>query len=240
MRTHNAEVAAPITQLFDDYGRYSDVFDDGVGRLLNGRRLIVTESRSSPEVLDFETSMCMRVFSRPFLRGSSIQFGTESFCEDVLPSRIAFLRASRIVVSNESYYFYRKNRRGQRTHFLCPTNGRIADVIRDCMHVGMEFITDDRQGGYFLLRLLRLVFWSRELIPLELADALQTRLVQEFRRSPSGWWRALRAMPECNRRMKRFADLNLVGAREQLLAKVFDTRPTPFADRVARKMMRRI
>src|SRR3954454_1754269 len=117
MEAFRADFACPRVFAFDDAGRFHYEHDnvqlkDGV---FAGRSNFITTSRDTPQILDLETSMCMRIFRGSFFRDAGITFYDLRMCEDVVPSRRAFLMARFILMTDEIYYFYRLNRQGQRT-----------------------------------------------------------------------------------------------------------------------------
>ncbi|WKB54327.1 glycosyltransferase family 2 protein [Eleftheria terrae] len=207
MHRYHADMALPIAYCFDDGLRYTRPFGDAglIKRLLGDNSALVTNSRDMPELLDTETSMCMRIFRAGFLQKHGIEFDDIRFCEDVYPSRAALLLSNAVLLTNETYYYYRQNRPQQRTSDTRPDTMDVFLAIDRSLQRGKETILDTSQGVQLTRRLSRLVMWGWELTPLGHQREFSERAYQTFSQVPRPWLRALRRDRRIEKHIRRLA-----------------------------------
>jgi glycosyltransferase involved in cell wall biosynthesis len=193
MQKTGADFACPRVKAFDDLGRYAFDHDSQHLRklILHSPKSYVSNTRDEPMLLSLETSMCMRIFRRNFLNEHGIQFAKVNFCEDVEPSRKAFLLAPRILLTDEVYYYYRLNRFGQATQAAKRNWVELVEVMRRTLDVGLQFILDNEQGAWMLNRLAELARWWSVSIPPKDLSAYCSGIALQFDRAPKAWWKFL-------------------------------------------------
>lgn len=202
-----ADFACPRVIAYEDAGRYYYEHDNASFRnsILEGWPSYVTNSRASPELLSLETSMCFRVFRRKFFDEAGLSFTNIRLCEDVAPSRRAFLLADAILLTDAAYYFYRQNRTGQRTSVVADHSLDMVTAIKLALDEGLSSIIDDAQGLWLSNKLCLLASWGVELLPAELLPEYARLTSDQFDRIPLGWWRAVDGEPRVHDVTRRFS-----------------------------------
>jgi len=210
MEAFRADFACPRVFAFDDAGRFHFEHDNATLKraVFGGRRNFITTARDTPQILDLETSMCMRIFRGSFFRDAGIRFPDLRMCEDVLPSRQAFMMAKSILITDDIYYLYRLNRDGQRTSQILENYFDMVEAISSSMDEGLKHILDNQQGAWLLHRLCKMALWGVELIAPDLLGSYAARIADVFERAPRGWWRSLLRLPGSGDRARQFAVLN--------------------------------
>jgi len=242
MEALRADFACPRVTAFDDLGRYDFQHDrpDLRAEITGGRAVFVTTALDSPMVLDLETSLCMRVFRREFLIANGIRFDDLRFCEDVAPSRLAFLVARRILLTDEPYYFYRINRPGQRTSQLAESTLDVVVAVRGAVSAGIAHIVDFQQGAWLTNRICTMAFWAVELLPPGLLPAYLDDLIVELERIPAGWWSAMRKKQTIGPRAKHLAAIMIKRPSRRQLERAILSAPRPAPGYLARRVLGRI
>ncbi len=233
MDATGADVCCPNIIGFDDTGRYKFDFDRPVLRekILGKKDAYLTSSRDNPEVLGLETSMCMRIFRAEFYRLNKLCFSSARFCEDIFPSRKAFLLARKVLIVRDDYYFYRLNRIAQRTAKIDNSTMDLSDVFRETMDISLERVLDNEQGGWILNRLCEAAVWGASLIPPQLLKEFASNLTDSFERAPLGWWASFDHNADVQWRQKRFSILYLKNRSRKSRERVIFNERYRFIDR---------
>jgi glycosyltransferase involved in cell wall biosynthesis len=210
MEAFRADFACPRVLAFDDAGRFQFEHDNAKLKraVFGGRRNVITTARDTPQILDLETSMCMRIFRGSFFRDTGIRFPDLRMCEDVAPSRQALLTAKSILITDDIYYLYRLNRPGQRTSQTLESYFDMVEAIDSSLDEGLKHIVDNQQGAWLLQRLCRMALWGVELIDPDLLGSYAARIADVFERAPRGWWKTLLRLAGSSDRARQFAVLN--------------------------------
>lgn len=225
MSAHGAEIGCARGCAFDDRSLDFSEFEEKAGitsisSLLEGREYFLTNYQDSPSLLDLETSMCMRVFDRAFLSKNNVVFPDLKFCEDVFPSRLAFMRASRVIIINCYYYCYRINRLGQRTSIVDVTTLDVVQAIDTTLDAAIANIVTDMQGMWLMHRLLSLACWSAELVPASCLDDFCSKVDSSLTKAPPKWWWCLVYNVFANDRAREIALLYAAGSTEARRAQI--------------------
>lgn len=207
MDASNADMCCPNIVAFDDAGRFRFDFDRPELRrkLLNGRNSLVTQISTNAEILDLETSMCMRIFRMSFLREAGIRFSDARFCEDVFPSRKAFLLADKVLISSRDYYFYRQNRIAQRTSAASPSTMDLIAVLRQTIDFARQRHSNKVEGAWILSRSIDTAVWGAQLVPQDMLKDFAAQITLAFEQAPKDWWAALNKGQSFNTRQKIWA-----------------------------------
>lgn len=185
-----ADIVCPQVTAFDDItlSRFLHDRSDLRHRILSDQAICVTNARDTPELLALETSMCMRFFRRSFLIEADVKFSSLRMCEDVHPSRRAFLKATRIVLYERPYYYYRLNRVDQRTSKADGASNDIVVALRLSIEEGMREILDNSQGAWLLDKLVSHARWGAGFASPEELLQYASSVTDMFERVPIAWW----------------------------------------------------
>jgi glycosyltransferase involved in cell wall biosynthesis len=229
MISSNAQIGCPAVLAFDDNLKFKFLHDNPEFRekCLGGRPLVVTNCHDEPRLLDSETSMCMRVFNRSFIKENGISFSKTAFCEDVEPSRRAILAANRIILSKDPYYYYRMNRVGQATSRVSENVLDVVNVVRLTLDSCLPLVDGDLAGAWLSKRLVKIACWACTLLSTQNVAPFSSQISHEFDRIPLSWWKILCRLPDCNPRIMWVASVYAMKRNQKNKAESFFSHRAP-------------
>lgn len=162
----NLDYALPRVKAFSDNLSYCYNFDNSRNKLLN-RYYKITNLKKDHEIINTETSMCMKIFNNKFIKNNKINFSDSLFCEDVFPSFYSVIKANKILLIDIDYYFYRLDRIGQRTSNIHESSMYIIKLIDDILNLIKNENLNDELIVLSISKLCNLYLWSLDLTPNE-------------------------------------------------------------------------
>jgi len=189
MDRHNADFGWLRAVIFHERkAEFWPFYDQDIrNAVLDNRRLAITNLEALPILGGMEPQCCNRVYSSAFLRERAAAFPEGIVYEDLPFHFGALFAAERIVLTNETGYFYRTQRRGKITDRNDQTRFDLVKAIAIMNNRVFAGHPQSAAGPHVVSFLAQFAVWCVMSVHLELRAKLVSELAVEFQRLPGDW-----------------------------------------------------